>query len=90
ALCFAIATFAQAPVGAIAGTVTDESGAVVADAGVSVANLETGLKREVKSGTEGQFSVPALPAGRYEVRTQLSGFRQTIREAIVVVGSTTT
>jgi hypothetical protein len=89
-LCFVMATFAQAPVGAIAGTVMDESGAVVADVGVSVTNLETGLKREVKSGTEGQFSVPVLPAGRYEVRAQLSGFRQTIREAIVVVGSTTT
>lgn len=90
ALLLAVASFAQAPVGAIAGIVTDESGAVVANAAVSVANTETGLKREVKSGTEGQFSVPALPAGRYEVRTQQAGFRQTIREAIVVVGSTTT
>ena len=82
--------YSQAPIGTIAGAVTDESGAVVLGAAVTVTQLGTGLKRELKSGGEGQFSVPALPAGRYEVRSQMAGFRQTVREAIVVVGSTTT
>jgi hypothetical protein len=85
-----LAVFSQAPIGTIAGTVTDDSGAVVILANVSVVNLDTGLKRELKSNDQGQFSVPALPAGRYEVRTQMAGFRQTVREATVVVGSTTT
>ncbi len=86
----AIISLAQAPIGAIGGTVSDDSGAVVVGATVSVTNLETGLKREIKSLADGQFSAPALPAGRYEVRAQMQGFRQTVREALVVVGSTTT
>ncbi len=83
-------TFAQAPVGTIAGTVFDESGGVVRGAAVRVTNVETGLSRELTSSAEGQFSAPALPAGRYEVRSQIAGFRQTLREATVTVGSTTT
>jgi|GEM_PF-4229519 len=82
--------FAQAPVGTIAGTVFDESGGVVLGAAVRVTNFETSLSRELKSGSEGQFSAPSLPTGRYEVRSQIAGFRQTVRETTVDVGSTTT
>lgn len=82
--------FTQAPVGTIAGTVFDESGGVVLGAAVRITNVETGLVRELKSTAEGQFSAPALPAGRYEVRSQIAGFRQTVREATVAIGSTTT
>ncbi|MBL8236968.1 MAG: TonB-dependent receptor [Bryobacterales bacterium] len=83
-------TFAQAPIGAIAGAVSDDSGGLIANAAVTVTNMETGLKRELKTDPLGQYSVPALPAGRYEVRAQSPGFRQILREATVVVGSTTT
>ncbi len=90
-LAFSLLTLsAQAPIGTIAGTVSDESGAVVVGASITVTNVETGLKRELKSTDDGQYSVAALPAGRYEVRTSMAGFRQTLREAAVVVGSTTT
>lgn len=90
AVLLGFAAFAQAPIGTIAGTVTDDSGALVANAAVTVTNVETGLKRDLKSDSLGQFAAPALPAGRYEVRGQSAGFRQTLREATVVVGSTTT
>lgn len=85
-----LSLFAQAPIGTIVGTVSDESGAVVVGASITVTNLDTGLKRELKSTDDGQYSVAALPAGRYEVRTSMAGFRQILREAAVVVGSTTT
>jgi hypothetical protein len=86
----ASSAFAQAPIGAIAGRVTDPSGSVVVGATVTVTNKATGLKREMKSDHEGAFSAPALPAGEYEVRGQNPGFRQLIREAEVLTGSTTT
>ncbi len=82
--------FAQAPVGSIDGTVTDESGAVVLGATVTVTNKATGLKRELASDMAGAFSAPSLPAGTYEVRSQMSGFRQLVRDAEVLTGSTTT
>jgi hypothetical protein len=42
----AVVARAQAPTGAIAGTVTDETGGVVIGASVTVINKSTGLKRE--------------------------------------------
>jgi hypothetical protein len=82
-------TFAQAPIGAIQGAVTDESGAIVNTATVTVINKATGLKRELKTENDGTFNAPALPAGVYEVRAQAAGFRQIVRDAEVVVGATT-
>jgi hypothetical protein len=81
---------AQAPVGTISGTVTDASASVISGATVTVTNRDTGLKREMKSDALGAFSAPALPAGTYEVRGQMAGFRQIVREAEVLTGSTTT
>jgi hypothetical protein len=82
--------FAQAPIGAIDGRVTDPSGSVVVGAEVTITNKSTGLKRELKTDVLGAFSAPALPAGLYEVRAQNPGFRQLIRDAEVLTGSTTT
>lgn len=82
--------WAQAPIGAIAGAVLDESGAAVVNADVSIRNVETGLERKVSSNGEGLYSGAALPAGRYEVRVQKPGFRQVVREAVVLTGNTTT
>lgn len=80
---------AQAPIGAIAGTVMDDSGGVIIGATVTVTNKATGAKRELKTDMQGAFSAPALPAGTYEVRGQMAGFRQTVRDAEVLTGSTT-
>lgn len=82
--------FAQMPIGAIAGAVMDESGGAIVDAQVSVKNLETGLERKLETNGQGLYSAAALPAGRYEVRGQKTGFRQVAREAVVLTGNTTT
>ncbi len=90
-LLFALsAVLAQAPTGTITGTITDESGAVIQNAQINVTQKETGLSRSITSGSDGSFNVAALPAGVYEVRSTVSGFRTILREAIVEVGSTTT
>ena len=82
--------FAQAPVGTISGAVADESGAVIPNASVKIRNKETGAERELVSNAEGAFSAPSLPAGVYEVRVELKGFRTVVREATVETGLTTT
>lgn len=81
---------AQVPSGAVAGTVTDQNGGVLANATVTVTNQATGLSRVVQSGTDGSFSVPSLPAGRYDVLVVAQGFQPTASPAEVVTGSTTT
>src|SRR4028119_1622676 len=52
------ALFSQTTTGDILGTVTDKSGAVVADAKVVVKNLETNITRDVTTSDDGAFRVP--------------------------------
>ncbi len=70
------ATFAQsqATTGLIQGTVTDPNGAVVSGATVIVKNTETGFERTVTSNSDGFFSAPLLPLGKYRVTTTAQGF----------------
>jgi len=81
---------AQAPTGTIAGTVTDQSGAVLPGATVTVTNKDTGASRVVQSGADGAFSIPALPPGPYDVLIELSGFQPTVSPVQVAIGSTAT
>ncbi|HLJ51465.1 MAG TPA: TonB-dependent receptor [Bryobacteraceae bacterium] len=82
--------FAQAPTGEIAGTVYDESGAVVPNATVLVTNKATGAERTLTSGLNGSFSTTSLLAGSYDVKVELTGFRTLVRQATVETGSVTT
>ena len=81
---------AQVPTGAIAGTVTDQVGAVLPKAAVSVTNRDTGAARSVQTGPDGSFSVPTLPAGPYDVLIEATGFQPTVSPVDVAVGTTTT
>jgi len=88
-LAMSVSVYAQTPTGIISGAVTDESGAVVPNATVTITNKTTGFVRTVTTNAEGLFSAPALPAGEYEVRAELTGFRTTLRQATVQAGDTT-
>jgi hypothetical protein len=66
--------YAQGGRASINGTVTDPTGAVVAGAHVSAKNLETGQLSTVTTGSEGFYSLPFLPLGRYEVTVSHPGF----------------
>src|ERR1700675_2195714 len=82
---------AQAPTGIITGTLTDESGAVIPNATITITNKATGVvARTSITDAQGYYSAPSLPAGDYEVRAEVSGFRTVQREATVQAGSTTT
>ena len=74
---------AQTPTGIISGTVTDESGAVIANGAISITNKATVTARTVTANAAGIFSASALDAGQYEVRAEITGFRTTVRDATV-------
>lgn len=86
----AFSLFGQAPTGIITGAVTDASGAVVPNLRITITNKSTDFTRTVVTGPEGLYSVPALPAGNYEVRAEAAGFQTVVRDATVQAGSTTT
>src|SRR5258708_29118632 len=68
----------------ILGTITDESGAAVARASVTVLNTGTQQKWAVTSGENGLFEVPALEIGGYEVSVEVPGFRKTTVRGIAL------
>src|SRR5262245_25524497 len=75
---------AQAANGAIEGTVTDASGAVVPDAKVKVVNLDTGLEREVTTNETGLYRAPLLPVGHYQVTVTKNGFNAFVQSGITL------
>lgn len=70
--------------------VTDQSGAVVKDARVSITNDQTGAIREAVSGADGSVSFPALAlTGTYSVRVSKQGFGDESRTGITLRSSET-
>ncbi|HUJ82997.1 MAG TPA: carboxypeptidase-like regulatory domain-containing protein, partial [Candidatus Acidoferrales bacterium] len=80
---------AQDSNGTIVGRITDQSGAAIPGASVTVTNKETGLKRVLAVSEAGEFSAAALLPGIYEVTADANGFKRLAREATVESGNTT-
>src|SRR5215469_4989564 len=76
---------AQVLYGSVTGTVTDQSGAVVPGAQVTVTNEATGLKREATSDASGFYRVLDLPQGSYTVEITTGGFKPLKVTGIFVV-----
>jgi len=77
ALCTSVSpAFAQGgATGALTGTVTDPSGAVISGATVTVTSLATGQQRVVTTDANGSYTFSLLPSGNYKVRFDASGFK---------------
>ena len=69
---------AQTATGQITGTVRDATGAVMSGVKVVVTNQQTGLTRETKTGSNGDYVLPLLPAGVYSVTGESTGFKTAI------------
>src|SRR6202051_4868869 len=70
--------------GAIAGTVSDPSGALVPRAAVVINSQETGEKRDLATDAEGNFSVQLLPPGNYDLTVRAPGFEAFILNGVQV------
>jgi Carboxypeptidase regulatory-like domain len=82
ALLFALPVAAQVTTADIVGRVLDPKGLAVAGAKVTVANTETGLKRETLTGDTGDYAVTLLPVGTYKVTVEKEGFAKTVVEKL--------
>jgi len=68
----------------VLGTVTDSSGAVIANAAIQVRNVSTGVTRTTASDSQGRYVVPDLLVGDYEVQASVQGFQTTVRRGITL------
>lgn len=75
---------AQSTHGAVVGTVTDETGAVVPGATVTVTDIGTNISRTVVTNASGYYEALALVPGTYRVRGELAGFTPVTRDGLIV------
>ena len=59
----------------VVGTATDPSGGVVAGATVTFTNVDTGVVRSLTTNDSGQYVMPDLNIGRYNLKASASGFK---------------
>src|SRR5665213_3415830 len=74
-LCASVG-FGQTGLATITGTITDQSGAPVANAPVVVHNADTGTTFRGASSNTGNYTVTQLPVGDYELSVTVSGFKK--------------
>jgi hypothetical protein len=80
-LCaLALVVFGPLPIwaqatGAIAGTVTDPSGAVIPNAKVTATRTDTGISQSTVTGGAGTYTIPNLVVGTYSVTAEGGGFK---------------
>ncbi len=84
ATLLSIAAFAQSDRGTITGTVSDPAGAVVAAATVEAKNAESGTAYQAATTATGNYTLPQLPVGTYELTVSVPGFKKVVRPGVMV------
>jgi hypothetical protein len=87
-LSLAVAADAQTFRGAINGTVTDPSGAVIPNAAVKATENATGLDHNTVTTSDGAFSLQDIPLGFYKVTVTASGFPVYTVDKVEVIAGT--
>ena len=73
---------AQQGRGTISGTVTDQSGATIRGAKITILNTDTNAAVVLQSNGEGNYTSPPLNVGAYEVAAEQAGFKKEIHGGI--------
>ena len=83
-VCSVAICFAQAGRGSITGSVTDQAGSTVPGATVKVTDPATGFQQTTTTGSHGDYNVPSLSVGTYNVSFEKAGFATQERTGISV------
>ncbi|MDH3402096.1 MAG: TonB-dependent receptor [Acidobacteriota bacterium] len=89
-LCAQIASGQTLDAGQVRGVVTDETGGSIPGATVTLQNPETGFSRSAETNESGTYRLIQIPAGRYSMQVELSGFSSEVADIEVNVGASLT
>jgi hypothetical protein len=90
-LCNSVPVQGQVAGGSILGTVSDPSGAVVANAQITITDRATSVMRTVSSNSAGFYTAPNLAAGEYDLNISVAGFSGgTVSDITITVGAVQT
>ena len=73
---------AQSGTSSINGTVTDQAGAVVPGATVTITNTATSFTRNVTTGNDGRYGFPGIPPATYRVEVSANNFKKSVNNAV--------
>ncbi|HUS06182.1 MAG TPA: carboxypeptidase regulatory-like domain-containing protein [Bryobacteraceae bacterium] len=73
---FALIAYAQVEQGSITGSVTDPSGASIVGARVTAKHTQTRVETGTSTNSSGFYTIPYLPAGKYEIFVEANGFKR--------------
>ena len=81
---------AQVLYGSVVGTVTDQSGALIPGATVTITSLQTGQVREGTTDAAGNYSILNVLEGTYDLNVSMTGFRNYVEKGVAVSINTVT
>ena len=81
---FATPLWAQKDAGAIVGLVHDATGAVIADAKVTVVDVDRGTQLTLSTNHDGEYVASPLKIGRYRVTVEKQGFKKAVAGPVEV------
>ena len=84
ALLFSSFIYAQEFRATISGAVTDPTGAAVVNAKIIASEIRTGVKTPTVSDSTGQYNIPFLPPGQYELSANSPGFKEFLQKNIAL------
>ena len=68
----------------LTGHVSDPTGAIIPHTPIVVMNMDTGVKTSVQSNGAGDYTVPFLAPGRYQVSATLAGFKTYVHAGLTL------
>src|SRR6266576_6528693 len=83
-LLLCLPLFSQGSSGRILGTVTDQSGGVVAGATVTITDTERGVTKTLVTNEPGEYNAPTLNPATYKVRVEAKGFKTVERQNVIL------
>ncbi len=81
-LALPLMAYGQSAEATVVGTVTDPSAAVMPNVKITITNVQTGATRTLATNDDGQYVVPNVVIGQYNIKAEASGFKAQETQAV--------